>query len=296
MQFNLAQFAALGAPGTLDSGVFVFGNSIGSKSAFGADQHLLYNTSSGALFYDIDGVGGAAAVKVAVIAGTGLVPGDISLISGKVGDDTFIVDKLPELGTVQNSSGGNDTLKVVFSNAGLTPVTIDLSALSPDPNGFSNLKITGGGLFNLIGTSANNVLVGNAKGNVIDGVGGQDTVTGGDGADVFEFSHLPVSGPTLIKDFVHGTDHIALDLSVFDGLVAGDFSGSGGSLAKSHFISGAGFIAATSATSELIYNTKTGNLYYDADGNGSGSDSVLLVTLGSSGPHPLLSAADFHHI
>jgi Ca2+-binding RTX toxin-like protein len=54
-------FAALGA-GALDAGAFHTG-----AVATQADDRVLYDTVSKALYYDADGVGGVAAVKFATI-------------------------------------------------------------------------------------------------------------------------------------------------------------------------------------------------------------------------------------
>ncbi|HVQ07468.1 MAG TPA: M10 family metallopeptidase C-terminal domain-containing protein [Allosphingosinicella sp.] len=71
-----AIFAALGA--ALDSGEFV--NGTGSV-AIDADDHIIYNSTTGALFYDVDGVGGADAVQFATLTpGLALTVSDFSVI------------------------------------------------------------------------------------------------------------------------------------------------------------------------------------------------------------------------
>jgi Ca2+-binding RTX toxin-like protein len=53
--------------GPLEEGNFVSGAGV---SALDADDHILYNTATGALFYDADGSGPGAAVKFATISGS----------------------------------------------------------------------------------------------------------------------------------------------------------------------------------------------------------------------------------
>jgi subtilisin family serine protease len=65
-----AVFAALGSPGTLTAAAFRAGT-----EATDTDDRIIYHSASGALFYDADGLGGAAAVQFATLTG---VPGVIS--------------------------------------------------------------------------------------------------------------------------------------------------------------------------------------------------------------------------
>jgi Ca2+-binding RTX toxin-like protein len=77
--FDLAVFAALGTSGALDPDLFRAG--AGVNSAQDADDHIVYNTTSGALFYDPDGVGGSAAVQVATLVNhAALQASDITVI------------------------------------------------------------------------------------------------------------------------------------------------------------------------------------------------------------------------
>lgn len=74
--FDNAVFSALGADGHLNAGYFAVG-----KAAMTADQHLLYNSSTGVLSYDADGSGSGAAVQVATLSsGLNLTAHDFLII------------------------------------------------------------------------------------------------------------------------------------------------------------------------------------------------------------------------
>lgn len=63
-------------PGALDPGELAYG-----LAATTADQHLIYNPASGILYYDADGLRGASAVPIAMLAGhSDLQAGDIWLV------------------------------------------------------------------------------------------------------------------------------------------------------------------------------------------------------------------------
>lgn len=66
IELSISAFTALAdfGLGALDSGELAFGT-----RATTADQHLIYNSATGALFYDADGSGSAAQVRIAVLTG-----------------------------------------------------------------------------------------------------------------------------------------------------------------------------------------------------------------------------------
>ena len=105
---------------------------------------------------------------------------------------------------------------------------------------------------------------------------------------VFDFTFLPSRGEIdVVTDFAAGVDKLILSGTAFTGL-----NWVGGSLDASQFASGAGMKEAQGADVRLFYDTKTGNLYFDADGNGTGDGAHLVATLGTTA-HPALTAGDF---
>lgn len=75
---NRTAFAAFAgdAAGALDPNAFTIGAAASTSS-----QHVIYNSSTGALFYDADGVGGAAQVQIAQLSNKAVLSsGDIVLI------------------------------------------------------------------------------------------------------------------------------------------------------------------------------------------------------------------------
>ncbi|MES2056634.1 MAG: calcium-binding protein, partial [Pseudomonadota bacterium] len=130
----------------------------------------------------------------------------------------------------------------------------------------------GPGFINLTGNEFANTLRGNAGGNRLNGGLGSDTLTGLAGADTFVFdTALGGGNADTITDFVHGTDRIELDQSIFSSLGLG-------TLGASAFGTG----PATTADQRILYDAVTGALSYDADGSGSGA-AIIFATLST---HP----------
>lgn len=109
--------------------------------------------------------------------------GNDTLIGG-AGNDVYLVDKAMELAHVTElAAGGTDTLRIAYANASTTvPIAIILAGSLAE---FENVTIVGGGLFNLVGNVAGNVLTGNNSANRIDGGTGADTMIGLAGNDVY---------------------------------------------------------------------------------------------------------------
>ena len=126
----------------------------------------------------------------------------------------------------------------------------------------------------LYGGLGNDSLLGGDGNDQLFGQVGNDTLSGGAGNDGFFFADALDARTNVdhILDFTSGQDTISLSLSVFSAL------GEAGPL------QGRGFFAANSTGTALddndyiLYNTTTGALLYDADGNGAGV-SVQFATL-----------------
>lgn len=106
----------------------------------------------------------------------------------------------------------------------------------------------------------------------ISGRLGNDVLIGGAGADVFVFgSALGDENADTIEDFVSGEDKIALNDAIFTALK--DLDGLDGMTFVANETGKAG-----EADDRIIYNSKTGELFYDADGSGDG-EALLIATL-----------------
>lgn len=114
----------------------------------------------------------------------------------------------------------------------------------------------------------------------VHGGKGHDILTGGAGKDMFVFKEFGSSDSDEVTDFKHGTDMIGIDGVYLTAFQDGTFS-------SDEFTLGT---KAQDANDFLIYDQKTGHLYYDADGNGAGKQH-LLATFDHK---PAIDASSFH--
>lgn len=204
---------------------------------------------------------------------------------GGAGNDTYIVD-----------NAGDMTTEGVGAGVDLVKASINWTLA----NNLENLTLTGGSAISGTGNNLNNVITGNGGANTLSGLNGADTISGGNGADTLNggvghdtltggaaADKFLFTGPIVaansdtITDFSHAQhDKIQLENAVFTALGAGT-----GSLAAAKFFVGA---SAHDADDRIIYNSATGQLYYDSDGNGAHA-KVLIATLTG---HPTLVASD----
>jgi len=109
----------------------------------------------------------------------------------------------------------------------------------------------------------------------LDGALGNDTLVGGSGNDTFAFS-TTLNAKTNVDSVVRfdaAHDHLLLARSVFTAYSAA------GALPIADFVASSKPVA-EAANQHLLYNTKTGDLAYDADGNGKLAPVVFAKLVG----------------
>jgi Ca2+-binding RTX toxin-like protein len=191
---------------------------------------------------------------------------NVKQISGGAGNDLIdLTSTRFTYGAVTLNGGtGNDWL---LGNAGGDRL-FGLSG-SDRLKGYGGHDYLSGGINNdhLYGGRGNDKLVGGAGHDYLMGQFGKDTLTGGSGSDRFVFDVSPTTvNRDTITDFSVKYDSIHLAQSVFTK------AGSKGGLKAKAFWSGS---AAHDADDRVIYNEKTGYLYYDSDGTGGASQKVI---------------------
>jgi Ca2+-binding RTX toxin-like protein len=192
---------------------------------------------------------------------------------GGAGDDRYIVENVGDI--VDEAATGSGGIDEVFSN-----VSFSLSGANAKGN-IENVDLTGNSNINAAGNALANTLEGNGFKNDLMGLGGNDVLTGGLGADNFVFS-AALNGATnvdTITDFNVVDDTIRLENAFMAELATGQLS------AGAFHI---GFGAAD-ASDRIIYSSTTGVLSYDRDGSGSAA-AIKFAELDSG---LALTAADF---
>jgi len=164
-------------------------------------------------------------------------------------------------------------------------------------NNGNDILSGGGGNDQLFGNENTDTLNGEAGDDQLDGGNGTDTLngglgndilTGGAGNDTFVFNTaLGAGNVDTITDFdAANNDKINLENSIFTA-----FGATTGTLSAANFVANAGGIAGD-GNDFILYDTTTGNLYYDADGNGAGA-KILFAHLNLPLSGGVLDNTDF---
>lgn len=216
-------------------------------------------------------------------------------LTGGTGNDVYIVDSAGD--TVTELVGeGIDTIQssITFDlgtkGANVENLTLTgTGAINGTGNTLDNIITGNSGVNTLNGGDGNDVLVGNAGNDILDGgnnndllIGGagNDKLTGGAGSDQFLFDTnsafvAGTIGKDTITDFTVADDFILLDRTTFTAFAADAASVTGTPIAGAEFA----VIAATAATelttagansALIVYNSTTGNLFYNQNKGTSG--------------------------
>ncbi len=217
--------------------------------------------------------GGSGADELFGRAGNDLLVGGsgaANALFGQEGNDVYVV-----------AASGDSVIE--FANEGIDRVETALGVFVLRDH-VEHLSHTGNVDFTGIGNAENNVLRSGMGSDFLSGLDGDDIIIGGSGADtllggngVDQFRYEGgEAGFDRILDFVSGTDKIALRSAFFTPTGTVDFV-SGGS------------VVATSANSTILYDTNTGIVWYDDDGNGAGA----AVAIAQINPGQTFAAGDF---
>ena len=191
-------------------------------------------------------------------------------MSGGAGNDVYIVNQAGDT-AVEAQLEGTDLVR--------SSITFGLGA------NVENLTLTGIAAINGTGNALPNGLTGNDAANTLIGEGGNDDLRGGGGNDrlVGNQGNESLRGGTgmdtfvmngtlnastnvdRIWDFLAADDTIELASSIFTALAPG-------ALAAANFYAGS---SAHDADDRIIYDSATGNIYYDSDGNGANAQVLF---------------------
>lgn len=191
----------------------------------------------------------------------------IILVGGK-GDDNYCINrsgtKIQEL-----AYQGNDT---VFASASFTL-----------GNQLENLVLLGSAALDGKGNALNNQLIGNDGNNRLSGMAGNDSLTGGLGRDQFVFeSPLSSKNVDYLTDFTAGEDQIVLKAQLFKKL---------GPSVDAEELWYKTSPEPQGKNAFMVYDPVSGELFYDADGNGVKA-AIKIAIIGSEF-HPALQVKDF---
>jgi hypothetical protein len=190
--------------------------------------------------------------------------GGNDVLRGFGGNDNYFVDSQSDI--IDEVAGGGTADRVY---------TVGTFVLAADDNieFLATTNAASTAAINLVGNALSQTITGNAGVNAIYGGLGNDTLLGLGGSDIFVFNTaLGASNVDTLSDFT-AADTVYLENAVFTALTGT------GTMTANQFVSNTTGLA-TTASQRIIYESDTGNLYYDSNGNAAGG-SVLFARLGA---------------
>lgn len=208
---------------------------------------------------------------------------------GGIGSDVYIVDVATDvIGETVTTAAEIDTVQsAVTWTLGLNLERLTLtgsSAINGTGNTLANVITGNAGANSLNGGAGKDTLSGGSGNDSLNGSAGNDLLAGGAGLDSFVFTSALSATSNLdrVGDFNSVDDRFLLENAVFT-----KFTSTGQ-------INAANFLASTSGTAAdsndyVLYDTDSGQLFYDADGSGTGARVLFaVVTVGTT-----IVASDF---
>ena len=213
-------------------------------------------------------------------------------LDGSTGNDTYVIDNAGDI----IKEYYDEFQPIDIDTIKTTLAFYDLNSFSNGNNNYliENLVYTGTAKFTGLGNALNNQMTGgtgidslsgNLGDDTLNGGLGNDVLIGGAGADTFVFDTAlnAKTNVDTISDFTSGSDKISLNQLIFSSL--SEFTGD-------NFKTGNAAPSGLDNNDYLYYNTSSGELFYDADANGSGAAIKFAVLTGN----PAITADDFNII
>ncbi|MBM6595531.1 M10 family metallopeptidase C-terminal domain-containing protein [Microvirga pudoricolor] len=274
---------------------FSFGTGVSSEAVSALMRSLVINAPTRALaagdtVVDIDvyGSGYRITKKQIVFGNQNLAPSDVRLMGGYVSHNSVAGSKVGTVEGTDPNDGDTLTYSLIdgsggrFALNGTNLTLVDPSKISFTIGSSYTVKVRATdskGAFldrnlyisvssqspvpdnkTIIGSNSPERLSGQSGNDIIRGMGGMDTLSGGLGSDIFVFNTtLSRKNVDTITDFQARIDKIHLDNNVFKKV------GPDGALKKGAFQLGK---EAKQKDDRIIYDKTKGALYYDADGTG----------------------------
>jgi Ca2+-binding RTX toxin-like protein len=145
-----------------------------------------------------------------------------------------------------------------------------------------------GGNDTISGLGGNDTLDGGAGNDTLDGGSGSDRLTGGPGRDIFVLNVNGAANADTIIDFEVGIDKIHIGSRAFAGLGTPNRA-----LTTNEFWAASGAVKGRDTDDRIIVDTKTGSIYFDADGSNAQIAPVIIANV-SPAVAAQLTAADFY--
>lgn len=221
--------------------------------------------------------------------------GGADVMRGFGGDDTYYVDHVADK-VIEVAGGGTDTVYASLTFSLGAGQEIEFLRAS-DVNATATMNLTGNegaqrifgnvGANKLIGLNGDDRLYGYGGADQLYGGAGNDMLSGGVGNDSFIFN-TPLNAASNVDTILDFTNKVGNDdrIMIDDAFFA--------RLTQTGPINAAFFKAnlsgtATDSNDFILYETDTGKLFYDADGNGAGTAVLFAILTGA----PTLTASDF---